>query len=258
MVDMILEAQDITVKFGGLVAIDNVSMAVKRGQIHGLIGPNGAGKTTFFNVSAGLIRQSAGKVLFKGNDISSSPAHERAAMGLRRSFQSVQLVPNLTAAENILIGLHSDLMPKTPATVLRLLFGQSPDLAALDKVREISEFLGIAHTLDKQASELTFADQRFIEIARAIISNPAILMLDEPAAGLSEAEIQHLDALLRKLVEKKSMSVLLVEHVLSLVMGISDEITVLENGRLIACGTPEEIAANSKVKAAYLGEDSNA
>ena len=258
MTDNVLEATDITVSFGGLVAIDNVSLTIRRGTIHGLIGPNGAGKTTFFNVMTGLIRQTSGKVTFDGEDISRMPAHKRAARGMRRSFQSVQLVPNLTGMENILIGLHADLFPSGPKAILKLFFGQSADEAGLAKARHVAEFLGIAHTLDMPASEVSFADQRFIEIARAIVGDPAIIMLDEPAAGLSEAEITRLDSLLRKLVDEKGMTILLVEHVLSLVLGISEQITVLENGRLIARGTPQEVAADEKVKAAYLGEEADA
>lgn len=258
MTDNVLEAIDITVKFGGLVAIDNVSLSIKRGTIHGLIGPNGAGKTTFFNVMTGLITQTTGNVVFDGKGVTQLGAHVRAARGMRRSFQSVQLVSNLTGLENILIGLHSELIPSGPRAIFRLFFGQSVDREAIIKVRDIAEFLGVAHTLDVPVSEVSFADQRFIEIARAVVSDPKLLMLDEPAAGLAESEIIRLDSLLRKLVEHKGLSILLVEHVLSLVLGISEEITVLDNGRLIAHGTSAEISENAKVKSAYLGEESNA
>lgn len=258
MTEYVLQANDITVTFGGLVAIDNVSVSIRKGTIQGLIGPNGAGKTTFFNVLTGLVQHSVGSVVFCGEDITLLATHIRATRGMRRSFQSVQLVPSMTGLENVLIGLHSELIPKNSRAIFKLFFGESVDRRAIDMVWEVAEFLGIAHTLDTPVSEVSFADQRFIEIARAVVSNPALLMLDEPAAGLSEAEIVRLDSLLRKLVEQKGLSILLVEHVLSLVLGISEEITVLDNGRLIAHGTPEEIAANDKVKSAYLGEESDA
>ncbi len=258
MTQPIIEARNITVRFGGLTAIDNVSMSVREGCIHGLIGPNGAGKTTFFNVVTGLVRQAEGQILLGGRDISGLAAHQRVETGLRRSFQSVQLVPGMSAMENILIGLHSSFARQGWKSVLDLFIDRGAEARAQEKVEEIADFLGLSDVLATPANALTFAQQRMVEIARALASDPRVLMLDEPAAGLSEGEIRQLDVLLRRLVEERGMSVVLVEHVLSLVLGVSDEITVLENGRLIATGSPEEVAANPRVRAAYLGEEADA
>lgn len=258
MSDCVLDVSNMTIRFGGLVAVSDVSLQLKKKQVHGLIGPNGAGKTTFFNAITGLVRQAGGSVSFRGQNITDLPAHKRAEIGIRRSFQSVQLVQNLTVLENILIGLHSESAKDRLRGIGRLFRSTGPDGSAQRQVHEVAAFLGIERTLLKPVTEITFAEQRFVEIARAIVSRPSVLMLDEPAAGLSEAEIQRLDALLRRLVNEWDMSILLVEHVLSLVMVVSDEITVLDNGKFVTNGSPTEVAANPRVKSAYLGEEAHA
>jgi len=258
MSDCVLDVSNMTIRFGGLVAVNDVSLQLKTRQVHGLIGPNGAGKTTFFNAITGLVRQAGGSVTYRGRDITALPAHKRAEIGIRRSFQSVQLVQNLTVLENILIGLHNESSKSGFGSFLKLFNRRGADEDVQKKVHEVAAFLEIDHTLFKPVTEITFAEQRFVELARAIVSRPSILMLDEPAAGLSEAEIQRLDALLRRLVTEWDMSILLVEHVLSLVMLVSDEITVLDNGKFVTNGTPTDVAANERVKSAYLGEAAHA
>jgi branched-chain amino acid transport system ATP-binding protein len=256
MTTPVLDVSGLTVRFGGLYAVNDVSLALHAGKIHGLIGPNGAGKTTFFNAVTGLVRHSGGRIVFDGSDVGGLPAHRRASRGIRRSFQSVQLVQSLTALENVMVGLHSEYTGWRSALGLFSLSGNDGEAAA--KAREVARFLGLGHLLHRPVSELTFAEQRFVEITRAIVSRPKVLMLDEPAAGLSEPEIQALDKLLRRLATEWGMAVLLVEHVLSLVMVVSDEITVLDNGRFVTNGTPQMVADNPAVRAAYLGEETGA
>jgi len=240
----LLAVKSLTVRFSGLVAVDNVSMSIPERQIQGLIGPNGAGKTTLFNAITGLVRQDSGQIRFDGVEITAMPPHRRAAAGMRRTFQAVQLIPQFTTLENVLIGLHA--APHTS------------ELAAQRAVVEVLEFLGIGPTLLRPVAELSFAEQRLVEIARAIVARPQLLLLDEPAAGLSAREVATLDALLRRFVTDWGITILLVEHVLSLVLEVSDAVTVLDNGRLIAEGSPRQIANDKRVKAAYLGEEAHA
>jgi len=240
----LLAVDSLTVRFSGLMAVDNVSMSIPERRIQGLIGPNGAGKTTLFNAITGLVRQSSGQIRLNGADITAMPPHRRAAAGMRRTFQAVQLIPQFTTLENVLIGLHAS--------------RHTGELAAQRAVVEVLEFLGIGSTLFRPVSELSFAEQRLVEIARAIVAHPRLLLLDEPAAGLSAPEVAKLDALLRRFVTDWGMTILLVEHVLSLVLEVSDAVTALDNGRLIAEGSPRQIANDTRVKAAYLGEEAHA
>jgi len=255
MTKKLLEAREVTVRFGGLLAVDTVSLELPACEIRGLIGPNGAGKTTLFNVITGLVAQSAGTLTFDGADITSHPAHRRAAAGMRRSFQSVQLLPQLTVLENVLVGMHTATRENPLRAVFGLPGGNRQEFAAQKAVQGILEFFGIGPTLLRPVNELSFAQQRFVEIARAVVSQPKLLLLDEPAAGLSPGEVEELDTLLRRLRDERGMTILLVEHVLSLVMGISDRITVLDNGRLICEGAPAEVAKDPAVLTAYLGDD---
>ncbi len=247
MTPALLDVEALTVRFGGLLAVDRVSFSVPAGQIRGVIGPNGAGKTTLFNAISGLVRQHGGRIRFAGDDITRLPAHRRAALGIRRTFQSVQLIPQFTVLENVLVGLHAGIRG-----------GRFSEAAAQRAVIEVLEFLGIGGTILRPVTELTFAEQRLTEIARAIVARPRLLMLDEPAAGLSPAELAALDALLRRFVAGWDTTILLVEHVLSLVFEVSDTVTVLDNGRFVTEGPPLEVASDPRVKAAYLGEDARA
>jgi ABC-type branched-subunit amino acid transport system ATPase component len=249
----LLEARGITVHYGGLVAVNDVSMSLQPGAIHGLIGPNGAGKTTFFNAITGLVPASAGTLIFDDADLTGQPAHRCAASGMRRTFQAVQLVPQFTVLENVLVGMHAVIRDNLFTSLFGLPGGNAGEYAAQAAVREVLDFLGIGNTLLRLVGELSFVEQRFVEIARAIVSRPKLLLLDEPAAGLSPGDVTRLDALLRRLRNERGMTILLVEHVLSLVMGICERITVLENGRLIHEGTPQEVSASPAVRAAYLG-----
>jgi len=251
-VSALLATQGLTVRFGGLTAVEDVDLMVTAGAIHGVIGPNGAGKTTLFNAITGLVPSSGGTVVFEGKDVTGQPAHRRARLGMRRTFQSVQLLPQLTVLENVLIGLHDQIRENA---VLALLSGRSPgEEDAQQRVVATLEFFGIGDTLFRRPVELSFAQQRFAEIARAVVARPRLLMLDEPAAGLSPPEVTTLNTLLRRICTESGITILLVEHVLSLVLDVSRRITVLESGRVIAEGTPAEVEANERVRAAYLGD----
>jgi branched-chain amino acid transport system ATP-binding protein len=253
MTQLLLEARDVTVRFGGLVAVDNAAIEIATHQIRGLIGPNGAGKTTLFNAISGLVGPVQGTMLFNGADVMRMPAHDRAAAGMRRTFQSVQLVPQFTVLENVLVGMQTSF--RRASLLGRLGLGGDAEATAQAAVRDVLEFLGIGDAILRPVNQLTFAEQRLTEIARAIVSRPKLLLLDEPAAGLSPNEVLQLGRLLRQLRDEWGITILLVEHVLSLVLEVSDRITVLENGRVIAEGAPAEVAGSDVVKAAYLGAD---
>ena len=251
----VLLAEGLSVRFGGLLAVDDISLAIPQACIHGLIGPNGAGKSTLFNAITGLVRTSRGRVCLLGTDVTRDGPDRRAAAGMRRTFQSVQLIKELSVLENVMIGLHTELY--TRGRGLSFLTART-ERAAQARVLEVLDFLGIGALVLRPAGELSFGQQRFVEIARALVAKPALLMLDEPAAGLSPAEVQRLDRLLRTLRADWGMAILLVEHVLSLIMDLSDRVTVLDNGRRIAEGPPHEVAVDPRVKAAYLGEEADA
>ena len=242
----LLETRGLTVRFGGLVATDAVALTIPEGVIHGIIGPNGAGKTTFFNAITGLVDTSAGEIIFAGENVTRLPTYRRARLGMRRTFQSVQLIPQFTVLENVMIGLH-DRIRENPLTSIFSPSGRSAaEEAAQQDVVATLAFLGIGHTLWKRP---------VVEIARALVARPKLLMLDEPAAGLSPNEVAGLNALLRRIRAESRVTVILVEHVLSLVFDVSDRITVFESGRVIAEGAPADVAADPRVKLAYLGDD---
>jgi branched-chain amino acid transport system ATP-binding protein len=248
-----LSTSALTVRFGGLVALDDLSFSVGRGEIHGLIGPNGAGKTTLFNAISGLVRPLSGRIVFGGEDITSLPVHRRAGRGIRRTFQTIQLIQNLSVLENVLIGLHDRIVTGPFALVVRRGRGGLPDVDAQSRVHRVLAFLGIEGVILNEVASLSFAQQRYVEIARALVAQPGLLMLDEPAAGLSPDQVDQLDALLRRLRDEWDMTILLVEHLVSLVAGICDRVTVLDRGRVIAEGSGKAVLENSAVKAAYLG-----
>lgn len=251
----LLETESLTVAFGGLVAVSDVSLSVEKGEIRGLIGPNGAGKSTFFNAISGLVKPSTGRIVFDGADVTRVAPHKRASLGIRRTFQSVQLLPELTVLENVMVGLHDRLGDGLLRSLFNPSASQPAEAAAIDRSVAVLSDLGIADTLFEEIESLTFAQQRKVEIARALVAGPGILMLDEPAAGLSASEVAELDDLLARLRDETGLTILLVEHVMALVMNVCDKVTVLDNGAVISGGTPETVANDPKVKVAYLGED---
>ena len=251
----ILQVREVTMRFGGVRALDSVSLDLREGEIGGLIGPNGAGKTTLFNVVNGLLRPTAGRVTFDGVDITEMPAHDRAGMGMARTFQLMKLFPQLTVEENCLIATHR----ANPSAFLHnlLMTGRSreADARARERVREVLSLLGIAEHAERTVRGLPFGLLRLVELARSLSSEPRVLLLDEPASGLDVDETVRLGTLIRRIRDELGPTVFLIEHDMSLVMEVCDYVTVLDFGRNLASGTPDEIRENERVVAAYLGEE---
>ncbi|MBD0417434.1 ABC transporter ATP-binding protein [Oryzicola mucosus] len=248
----ILKLEGLMVRFGGLTAVNGVSLTIASGEIRGLIGPNGAGKTTLFNAISGLAPASAGSVHLDGLEITSKSAPQRAALGIRRTFQTVQLVQSFTVYENLLFGLHT----RAGNPLTRLIVGSyaTPDADADAIIDEVLDYLGMRDLKHRVVDTLTIAHQRYVEIGRALVARPKLLMLDEPTAGLSPAQIERLDDLIGRLSSDWKVSILLVEHVIPLVVKLCSRITVLDRGRVIAEGTGAEIGQDAAVQKAYLGE----
>lgn len=251
----LLELQDLTKRFGGLVAVNGVSFTVMDGSVVGLIGPNGAGKTTVFNCVGGFYRPTTGSVVLDGQPIHHLPSHRIARQGLVRTFQNVRLFKTMTVVENLLISQHAQLETGLLAGLFKTPRYRRAEAEALDRAAFWLEKVGLLAVANREAGNLAYGQQRRLEIARCMITHPKLLMLDEPAAGLNPQETRDLDRLINELRAEHGVAVLLIEHDMSLVMGISDRILVMEYGRPIATGTPAEIRSNPKVIKAYLGEE---
>lgn len=240
--------------FGGLCAIQDLSFEVERGRVKAIIGPNGAGKTTLFNVITGILRPDRGSIKFKGREIKGLRPYEIARLGISRTFQNIEIFKNMTVLENVMVGRHV----KTKAGFLRVVCRSTgmrkEEKGILEDSMEGLNFVGLKNKGNQPASELSLGDQRLLEIARALATNPDIVFLDEPASGLNDAETETVSNLILKIRDQKKTTVLLVEHVMKLVMRISEEILVLNFGSKIAEGPPEKIRNNPEVIAAYLGD----
>jgi branched-chain amino acid transport system ATP-binding protein len=252
-VTALLEVEGLTVRFGGLTAVNGVSFAVDEGEILGLIGPNGAGKTTCFGLITGIVQPTAGHVKFRGRSLTGLPPHRIARHGVARTFQKTSLFPYLTVHQNVMIGQQPRLAPRVWPALLRTATQQRELAAVRHRADEVLAFLGMAAVRDVQARALSYGEQRHLAIAIALAAQPALLMLDEPAAGLTPAESRRLMNLVGR-IRAVGITVLLVEHDMKVVMSLCDRIVVLDHGQKIAEGAPREIRENADVIRVYLGE----
>jgi len=253
--DDILVADKVTMRFGGLLANKDVDFRVPRGGIVSLIGPNGAGKTTFFNQLTGMLEPTSGEITFEGVSTIGMEPHEIARLGIGRTFQNIRLFGAMTSIANVMVGRHTRMKASWWSSLLKLPSVRAEEAAVEQRARELLELVGLQKRYyDDEARNLPYGDQRRLELARALASDPKLLLLDEPTAGMNPGETAQMTELIRRLRDELDLTVLLIEHDMKVVMGISERITVLDHGELLAEGTPEEVRANPLVVEAYLGK----
>jgi len=249
---MLLEAKHINKRFGGLQALKDVSLSIPTNTIYGVIGPNGAGKTTLFNVLTGLYQADSGELLFKNHHLLNAPTHKIVKRGIARTFQNIRLFSNMTVLENVMVGCHVRTHASALGAILRDGSTQREEHYIRERSQQLLQYVGIDRHAEKLSTHLSYGDQRRLEIARALATQPTLLALDEPAAGMNPTETSTLRNLLLK-IKKDGISILLIEHDVRLIMGLCDRVAVLDYGELIAEGDPENIQRDVRVIEAYLG-----
>ena len=249
----LLHIEDLSKSFGGISALDNINLTIEAGAIHSIIGPNGAGKTTLFNMITGLYKPSAGRIHLDGDDITTRAPYQRAGLGLARTFQNLQIFFNMSAVENVMVGMHMGCDSRFLPSLLRLPSIVRADRRCWERARELMRYVGLGDYQDSAASEMPYGALKWLEIARALAAEPKLMLLDEPAAGLNPAETKEIDRLIQK-IAATGVTIVLVEHDMKLVMEISDHILVLDQGKKLAEGSATEIRNNQSVITAYLGE----